>query len=156
MQLHDIKPTIKSKKDKRVGRGGKRGTFSGKGVKGQKARAGRKLEPPIRGLIKKYHKLKGYKTSSIKKENIVAVNLSTVNDKFKKDEVVSPALLTERKIIRRSSGKLPIVKILGNGTISKPLVFENCVFSESAKEKIEKTGGKTENNKEKIKNKIAK
>ncbi len=155
MQLHDIKPTIKSKKNKRVGRGGKRGTFSGKGVKGQKARAGRKLEPPIRPLIKKYHKLRGYKFNSIKKEKIVAVNLSTINDKFKKDEVVSPVLLVARKIIRRSSGKLPIVKILGNGIINKPLVFENCVFSESAKEKVEKSKGKIKNTL-KLKSKSAK
>ncbi len=155
MQLHDIKPTIKSKKGKRVGRGGKRGTFSGKGVKGQKARAGRKLEPPIRGLIKKYHKLRGYKFNPIKKENIVAVNLSTINDKFKKDEVVSPVLLVEKKIIRRSSGKFPVVKILGNGVIDKSLVFKNCVFSESAKEKIEKSGGKIENI-SKVKNKNTK
>lgn len=41
MQLHELKPKHKAKKKKRVGRGGKRGTFSGRGVKGQKARAGR-------------------------------------------------------------------------------------------------------------------
>ena len=61
MQLHDLKPNNKSKEKKRVGRGGKKGTYSGKGMKGQKSRAGRKLEPPIRGLIKRYHKLRGYK-----------------------------------------------------------------------------------------------
>ncbi len=61
MQLNDLKPTNKLKKSKRVGRGGKKGTYSGKGMKGQKSRAGRKLEPPIRGLIKRYHKLRGYK-----------------------------------------------------------------------------------------------
>ena len=61
MQLHDLKPNYKSKEKKRVGRGGKKGTYSGKGMKGQKSRAGRKLEPPVRGLIKRYHKLRGYK-----------------------------------------------------------------------------------------------
>ncbi len=141
MQIHDIKSTIKNKKDKRVGRGGKRGTFSGKGVKGQKARAGRKLEPPIRGIIKKYHKLKGYKFSPIKKKKTVTVNLSDLNNKFQEKEIVSPGSLIQKKIIRKSSQKIPVVKILGNGTISKPLIFKNCLFSESAKEKIEKSGG---------------
>ena len=74
MQLHDLKPTNKLKSKKRVGRGGKKGTYSGKGVKGQKSRAGRKLEPPIRGLIKRYHKLRGYKfnrsAKNKKKENV--------------------------------------------------------------------------------------
>ncbi len=144
MQLHDIKPTTKNKKDKRVGRGGKRGTFSGKGVKGQKARAGRKLEPPIRGLIKRYHKLRGYKFNTINKKKIVAVNLSTINNNFKKDEIVSPKSLVERKIIRKFSGKIPVVKILSSGEIDKQLVFKNFVFSNSAKNKIEKSKGKIE------------
>src|SRR4030043_532865 len=54
-----MKPKHKLKKKKRVGRGGKRGTYSGKGIKGQKSRAGRKMVPVIRELIKKYPKLRG-------------------------------------------------------------------------------------------------
>ena len=54
MQLHELKPKHKRKKGKRIGRGGKRGTYSGRGVKGQMTRAGRKMVPPIRQLIKKY------------------------------------------------------------------------------------------------------
>jgi large subunit ribosomal protein L15 len=61
MQLHEIKPTHKLKKRKRVGRGGKRGTYSGRGQKGQLSRAGRKLKPLIREIIKRYPKLRGYK-----------------------------------------------------------------------------------------------
>lgn len=61
MQLHELKPKHKRKKRKRVGRGGKRGTYSGRGIKGQKARAGRRLKPVIRELIKRYPKLRGYK-----------------------------------------------------------------------------------------------
>ncbi len=137
MQLHDLKPN-KQKSKKRVARGGKKGTYSGKGIKGQKSRAGRKLEPPIRGIIKKYHKLRGYKSNLIKKERVVAVNLSVINKKFQEDEVVSPETLIEKKIIRRFSGRVPVVKVLGNGSIDKSLTFQNCLFSKSAEEKIGK------------------
>ena len=61
MQLQQLKPIHKFKKRKRVGHGGKRGTHSGRGVKGQRARAGRRLKPVIRELIKKYPKLRGYR-----------------------------------------------------------------------------------------------
>jgi len=59
MQLHQIQPIHKLKKKKRVGRGGKRGTYCGRGIKGQKARAGAKIRPEIRDLIKRIPKLKG-------------------------------------------------------------------------------------------------
>jgi len=61
MQLHQLRPKHKLKKKKRIGRGGKRGTYSGKGIKGQKSRAGRKFAPVIRELIKRYPKLRGYR-----------------------------------------------------------------------------------------------
>jgi large subunit ribosomal protein L15 len=64
MQLHELKPIHKSKKRKRVGRGGKRGTFAGRGQKGQRSRAGRKMKPVVRELIKRYPKLRGYKFKS--------------------------------------------------------------------------------------------
>ena len=52
MQLHQLKPSHKRKRPKRIGRGGKRGTYSGRGVKGQRSRAGRKFKPAIRELMK--------------------------------------------------------------------------------------------------------
>ena len=68
MQLQELKPIHRLKKKKRVGRGGKRGTYCGRGIKGQKSRAGRKLKPLIRDVIKKYPKLRGYRFKS-KKES---------------------------------------------------------------------------------------
>ena len=53
MQLHTLKRKTKNKTKKIVGRGGKRGTYSGRGLKGQKARAGRKIRPEFRDLLKK-------------------------------------------------------------------------------------------------------
>jgi len=63
MQLHELQPDHKSKTKKRIGRGGKRGTFSGKGVKGQKSRAGRKIRPATRDLIQQIPKLRGAKNT---------------------------------------------------------------------------------------------
>ena len=60
MQSHQLKPTHKRKKPQRIGRGGKRGTYSGAGIKGQKSRAGAKIRPEIRDFIKKLHKLRGH------------------------------------------------------------------------------------------------
>jgi large subunit ribosomal protein L15 len=59
MQLHEIKPIHKLKKKKRIGRGGKRGTYCGKGIKGQTSRAGARIRPEIRDLIKKIPKKRG-------------------------------------------------------------------------------------------------
>lgn len=68
MQLHELKPIHKLKKRKRIGRGGKRGTYCGKGIKGQASRAGKRLEPIVRSLIKRYPKLRGYRFKSAKRK----------------------------------------------------------------------------------------
>ena len=143
MQLHQLKPIHKLKKPKRVGRGGKKGTYSGRGVKGQKARAGKKLKPLIREIIKKYPKLRGYRQKSTPTPIFgVWVNLETLEKKFKEGDTISPEILLEKKLIRKIKGRMPQVKILGKGEIKKALMIESCQLSKSAKEKIEKAGGK--------------
>lgn len=139
MQLHQLKPAHPQKKPKRIGRGGKKGTYCGRGVKGQKARAGRKLKPIIREILKKYPKLRGYQFKA--KKEVEIVNLETLEKKFKAGEVVEPKTLLERKIIKKKAGKIPKVKILGRGEITKPLIIKNCLFSKKAQEKIKKAGG---------------
>ena len=141
IQLHQLKPIHKFKKPKRIGRGGKKGTYSGHGVKGQKSRAGKKLKPLIDEIIKKYPKLRGYRFKS-KKEKPVILNLDVLEKKFNPGERINPQILIEKKIIRRIKGKMPKVKILGKGEIKKALMIESCQLSKAAKEKIEKAGGK--------------
>lgn len=141
MQLHDIRPIHKLKQKKRIGRGGKKGTYSGRGTKGQKSRSGRKFEPIIRKFIKRYPKLRGYKFKPVSLKP-AAVNLDVIEKEFKPPETVNPKVLLEKKIIRRIKGKIPKVKILGRGELTKPLTFENCEVSKSAKAKIEKARGK--------------
>ena len=144
MQLHQLKPKHKLKKKKRVGRGGKRGTYSGRGLKGQRSRAGRKFKPAIRGLIKRYPKLRGYRFKSkvkSQKSKIAILNLETLEKRFNSGEKITPEILLERKIIRRMKGRLPKVKILSRGKLTKKLIIEGCQVSKSAKEEIEKAGG---------------
>jgi len=141
MQLHQLQPLHKPKKEKRIGRGGKRGTYCGRGVKGQKARAGRKMKPIIREIIKKYPKKRGYRFNPLREKPAI-VNVKTLEEKFKEGEQITPSLLVQRRIVRKRKGRIPQIKILGKGEIKKPLVIMGCEVSETAKQKIEKAGGK--------------
>ena len=141
MQFHDIRPAKQiHKKAKRVGRGGKRGTYSGRGIKGQKARAGRRIRPQLRDVLAKIPKRRGYK---VKRPplNLAVLNLGAIEKIFTKGETVSPKTLHLRGLVRRISGKVPQVKILGGGRLSKPLIFENCLFSGEALKAVKEAGG---------------
>ncbi|MEK7172521.1 MAG: 50S ribosomal protein L15 [Patescibacteria group bacterium] len=140
MQIHDIQPTHQAKKTKRVGRGGKRGTYSGHGIKGQKSRAGRKMQPSIRELIKRYPKLRGYRFVRFG-EGIAEVNIGILDKNFQTNELVTPKILIAKGLVNLSKGKVPVVKILGQGEMTKKLTISDCVASKIAREKIEKAGG---------------
>lgn len=135
MQLHELKPTHKSKKKKRIGRGGKRGTFSGRGVKGQKSRAGRGPRPALRDIIKKIPKKRGYRFKSIKKKPQI-VNLKDLEKQFKSNEKVTPETLLEKGLIGKVKGKMPKVKILGQGKLTKKVAIEGCLMSKSVEKAI--------------------
>ena len=141
MQLHKISPTKTKKAKKRIGRGGKRGSFSGKGMNGQKSRSGNNREPIIRGLIKRYPKLRGYRFNSNKNNNTI-VSIAVIEKNFSSGETVSPKSLLERKLIRKLKGHLPVVKILAQGEITKKVIIQNCLLSKQGIEKIVKAGGK--------------
>jgi large subunit ribosomal protein L15 len=140
MQLHELKPKHKTRNKKRIGRGGKKGTYSGKGLKGQKSRAGRKMVPIIRELVKKYPKLKGYRSFVFEKDTIV-VNLELLEKTSKDGETINPNNLIKKGIVRMIKGRIPKIKILGTGKITKKIILENCKVSKTAKEAIEKVGG---------------
>lgn len=139
MQLNTLKRQHPNKKSTQVGRGGTRGKTSGRGGKGQTARAGNKRRPEIRDIIKKLPKLRGYrfKSGAIKPSpvNVGALNI------FEAGEIINPKSLFEKNLIRRVKGELPYVKILGTGEISKKLSVTDCEVSASARAKIEKAGG---------------
>lgn len=140
MQLNTLKRKTPNKSHKRVGRGGGRGKTSGRGTKGQNARAGHKKRPEVREQLKKLPKLRGYAFKGYKEKPAV-VNLSALEAAFATGDTVSPTTLAERGLIRGRKGETPKVKILGTGELTKKLSFTGCTVSLSAKEKIEKTGG---------------
>ncbi len=140
MQVHQLKPKHKLKTKKIVGRGGKKGTYSGRGNKGQASRAGRKMVPIIRELIKRYPKLKGYRAFVLEKY-VAVVNLDILDKNTNNGETINPENLVKKGIIRMVKGKVPKVKILGKGKIEKKIIIENCKISVSAKKAIEKAGG---------------
>jgi large subunit ribosomal protein L15 len=146
MQLHELTTSTGTIRTQRVGRGGKRGKTSGKGHKGQKARAGRKLRPQERDTIKRIPKRRGYgknrsRTVNSGKVRPVNVNLSSLERLFDAGARVDPASMLAHGLIRAVAGKLPAVKILGIGTLTKKLTVANCTLSQTAKEAIEKVGG---------------
>ncbi len=140
MNLSNLTRKHKLSKAKTVGRGGKRGYTSGKGSKGQKSRAGRKLRPELRDIIKKIPKKRGYKFSTIKSKSLV-VNLADLNKVFSTGDDVSPQTLLETGLIKPKNGPLTI-KILGFGATDKKLNVSGCLLSKSAEDKIIKAGGR--------------
>lgn len=136
MQLHQIKPSYKSETKKRVGRGGKRGTYSGKGQKGQKSRAGHRIRPAERDLILRLPKLRGFKFKSIKSKPVV-LNIGDLASKIKGD-TISKDILLRAGLVRKSDKR---IKILGNGEIKQAFTIEGLEISGAAKKKIEAAGG---------------
>lgn len=143
MQLHILKARTPRKTSKQVGRGGTRGKTSGRGTKGQNARAGRKKRPELRDFIKRFPKLRGRGVSSFKsyENKPSAINLSKVDKLFKDGETVTVATLLAKKAMKQSKGVKGTVKILGTGEISKKLTFEGVKVSASADKKIKAAGG---------------
>ncbi|MEK7471498.1 MAG: hypothetical protein AAB623_02505 [Patescibacteria group bacterium] len=85
MQIHNLKRTHKNKKDRLIGRGGKHAKTSGRGGKGQTARAGNKRRPELRDIIKKLPKNRGYQFKSIQKVFLVKKDKLISQKDIKKD-----------------------------------------------------------------------
>ena len=142
MNLHELAPVMGSthvNKRKGRGTGTGNGKTAGRGHKGQKARSGGKLrigfgQMPLARRIPK----RGF--NNIFAEPLTAVNVAVLN-KFEDGAVVDAAALIEKGILHDCKYGL---KVLGNGSVSKKVTVKAAAFSESAKEKIEKAGGKAE------------
>ncbi|MDD3187114.1 MAG: 50S ribosomal protein L15 [Bacilli bacterium] len=145
MKLNAIyAPYGATKERKRVGRGTSSGTgkTSGKGHKGQNARSGGGVRPGFEGgQLPLYRRLpkRGFSNAKFKVEYAV-INLSDL-EKFEEGAVVTPELLKEMGLVKN---QLDGIKVLGNGELTKKLVVKANKFSQSAKETIEKCGGKAE------------
>ena len=143
MQLHNLQPRTKRRVGKRVGRGGKRGKTSGRGHKGQKARAGHRIRPAVRDFIKKLPKRRG-RGKHINRSVVVKpviLNLTDLEEAFSAGDEVTKKILLEKRLIRARGKKSPVVKILGQGTLTKKLAVLGCSVSKSAHKQIESAGG---------------
>ncbi len=145
MKLHELAPTPGARKErKRLGRGigSGLGKTSGKGHKGQNARAGGGVRPGFEGgqmpLTRRLPK-RGFSNEPFKVTYEV-VNVGSL-DAFEAGTVVTPELLEESRVCKNA---VKGVKVLGLGEITKALTVRAHKVSESAKQKIEAAGGKVE------------
>lgn len=94
-------------------------------------------------MIKRIPKLRGRGKQSFKsfQEKPTPVNLEIIEQAYPKGGAVSPETLLAAKVISRQSGRIPLVKILGGGSISRKIAVSGCAVSASARTAIEKAGG---------------
>ena len=144
MNLHELAPVVGSTQvGKRKGRGtgSGNGKTGGRGHKGQKARSGGKVRAGFEGgqmpLVRRIPK-RGF--NNVYAKPLTAINLTVLN-RFEDGAVVDAAALIEKGILNSCPYGL---KVLSNGTVTKKVTVKAAAFSESAKEKIEQAGGKTE------------
>ncbi len=144
MKLHELSPAAGSAQEsyrKGRGPGSGNGKTAGKGHKGQNARSGGGVRPGFEGgQLPLYRKLpkRGFHNKFGK--TFAIVNIEALN-RFEDGAVIDTAALCEAGLVSRVNDG---VKILGNGELTKKLTVKAAVFSNSAKEKIEAVGGKTE------------
>lgn len=153
MNIHQLKPKTARTYSKRVGRGGKRGTTSGKGTKGQASRAGAGIKPGFRGgdsrIWQLFPKQRGaskkagnnsphqkHRFFQFRNKKPIAVSLDVFNS-FPEGQEVTREMLFEKGIIGVT--KLP-VKVLSTGTLKRKISLKGFMFSAAAKEKIDKAG----------------
>ena len=139
MQVHQLHGTAR-KRRKRLGRGisSRRGTFSTRGVKGQKARAGARIRPGVEGgqtpLYARLPKRRGFRSPH---ERAAVVNLDALERHFTAGATVTRVALVTAGLVHSGARR---IKILGDGAVSKAFTVVLPV-SASAKKKIEEAGG---------------
>ncbi len=146
MKLNQLAPKVKKADRNRRGQGNAagQGTYGGRGMNGQNARAGGGVRPGFEGgqtsLIQRMPKMRGFRNPNRVEAQVL--NLSDLENNFADGEKVNLLSLIDKKLINKNNSK---VKILGDGEISKKLEIEKGIlFSKTAKDAIEKAGGKVD------------
>lgn len=140
MQIQELKLNNQRRPKKRIARGGKRGSYSGRGLKGQISRSGHRTQPIIRQFLKRYPKLRGYRFK-ILTDKLTTIDLNLIEKKWDASKILSPKTLVQANLISKEGKTIPRIKILGTGDLTKKIKVAGCYISESAKQKIEKNGG---------------
>ena len=143
MKLHElknVKGAIHRKKRVGCGEGGGHGKTSGRGGKGQTARSGGSIRPGFEGgQMPLYRKLphRGFNNFEHRTE-IAVLNLGDLETLDASITEINAEVLASNGLIRKDE---KLVKILGDGELTRPFKITAAIFSESAKAKIEKAGG---------------
>ena len=147
MKIHQLSAGAHKAK-KRIGRGGKRGTTSGRGTKGQKSRAGRRIRPALRDLIIRIPKRRGFRNKP-KSEKAFIISFTSLVAKMERHAkgtfgvVIDQDVLRNAKIVPRNFRGT--IKIIGKGEVSFPMNVRGIRVSEGVRAAIEKAGGKVSN-----------
>lgn len=144
MQLHHLK-SFNKKSEKRIGRGGRRGTTSGRGTKGQRSRSGHRIRPAVRELILRIPKRRGF-ANRPKSAKPLSFGLDEIMEKL------GPAAKDNVQLDKnslRAVGILPSkyrgkVKLLGGANLKTALNVKGLLVSKGARANIEKAGGRVE------------
>jgi large subunit ribosomal protein L15 len=136
-------PAGAHKRSKRIGQGmgSGHGKTATRGSKGQRSRSGMRMRPGFEGGQMPLHRRlpkRGF--TNIFRKHYAVVNLKDLEE-FKPDERITPEVLVERGLVKRLGDGL---KVLGGGELKSPLQVSAHIFSKSAREKIQKAGGKAE------------
>ena len=144
MKLNTLNYKVKTKKI-RPGRGigSGKGKTAGRGHKGQKSRSGEAIKSFEGGQMPLYRRLPKRGFNSFKKKNYVLLNVGQIqkfidNKKINIENIINIEQLIKSNLVKKKSVS---IKILGNGELKDKIKIETNLFSKSAKEKIEKTGG---------------
>lgn len=147
MQIHELTAPDR-KKRKTLGRGGKRGTYSGRGNKGQKARSGGNVDPLFEGgrstLTERLKKIRGFKSMYAK---VNTVTLRSLEKSYEDGETVSIETLVAKGIVDKARVKRG-TKIVATGKLTKKLILGAGVSVSEAASALFQTGsanGKTKN-----------
>ena len=145
MKIHELSPAPGSKKSvKRIGRGpaSGQGKTACKGHKGQKARAGRGMNPGFEGgQMPLQRRLPKRGFNNIFAKEIAIVNVAALDAAFDNGAVVDAAALIEKGLVKK---ELDGIKVLAHGELTKKLTVKAHAFSAEAKAKIEAAGGTAE------------
>ena len=144
MNLHELAPVMGSthvNKRKGRGTGTGNGKTAGRGHKGQKARSGVKHAGFEGGQMPLARRLPKFGFNNIFATQYAIVNVADLEAAFNAGDVVDTEALKAKGLVKKT---LDGVKVLGNGELTKALTVKAAAYSASAKEKIEKAGGKAE------------
>lgn len=145
MKLHEL-DTIKSRRSKRIARGGKRGTTSGRGTKGQRSRSGHRIRPALRDLIIRIPKKRGFRNKP-KSDKAIVVDLGVLTKKLLSRNMLDKTIVdrTTLKALKLiPDGYSGNVKILGKAELKQPLRLKGLLTSKPVSEFIAKSGGSVE------------